>query len=238
MFNSEGPSLKSVFTLSDISEKTQAHLTKVYTMILACSFVCALGMYVNATLILSGFFMTILSIILSVYLMVQVNNRSHPEQTRMLYLAALAFQLGYLVGPAIHHIADVNPGLLIQASLYTGMAFTSFSAISLFSKRRSMLFLGGIIMTVIQCMMLYRLVSWISGYGSFGFTYILCGLLVACLYIIYDTQVIIERAERGDKDVPTHTMMLFIDLFDLFIKIVRILQKLQDNKDNERRRKN
>lgn len=49
------------------------------------------------------------------------------------------------------------------------------------------------------------------------------GLLIACLYIIYDTQVIIERAENGDKDVPTHTMLLFIDLFDLFIKILRIL---------------
>jgi len=72
-------------------------------------------------------------------------------------------------------------------------------------------------------MFLYRLVGWITGYGGFGLGYAMCGLLVACLYIIYDTQVIIERSERGDKDVPTHTMMLFIDLFDLFIRILRIL---------------
>ena len=90
-FSGERPSLSSIFTFSDISDKTQAHLTKVYTMIMACSVVCALGMYVNGTVILSGFFMTILSIILSVYLMIQVSNRSHPEQTRMLYLGGLAF---------------------------------------------------------------------------------------------------------------------------------------------------
>jgi hypothetical protein len=32
--------------------------------------------------------------------------------------------------------------------------------------------------------------------------------------------MIIERAERGEKDVPTHTMILFVDLFELFIKVV------------------
>lgn len=156
----------------------------------------------------------------------------------MIYLAALAFQLGFLVGPAIHRIAEVNPKLLVQALLYTGMAFTSFSAISLFSKRRSLLFVGGIIVTMIQCMLLYRLIGWLTGFGSFGLGYMMCGLFLACLYIIYDTQVIIERAERGDKDVPTHTMLLFVDLFDLFIKIVRILQELSNkNEDNDRRRR-
>jgi len=127
--------------------------------------------------------------------------------------------------------------MLIQAALYTGMAFTSFSAISIFSKRRSLLFVGGIIVTMLQCMFLYRLVGWMTGFGGFGLAYTLCGLLLACLYIIYDTQVIIERAERGDKDVPTHTMMLFLDLFDLFIKILRILQKLQDDRDRDNRRR-
>jgi len=78
-------------------------------------------------------------------------------------------------------------------------------------------------MTLLQCMLIYRLFSFLTGYGTFGLTYCMFGLLMACLYIIYDTQVIIEKSERGDKDVPTHAMMLFIDLFDLFIKIVRIL---------------
>jgi len=32
--------------------------------------------------------------------------------------------------------------------------------------------------------------------------------------------MIIEMAERGEKDVPTHTMVLFMDMFDLFLKIV------------------
>eukprot|EP00347_Sterkiella_histriomuscorum_P009045 403342739 len=229
--------LKSIFSFKDISEKTQAHLTRVYTMLLACTFICAAGMYCNATIFLGGFLMTILSLVVSVYLIYQISNRTNSEEHRMWFLGALAFQLGFLAGPGIHRLADVNPQLLVSALLYTGMAFTSFSAISLFSKRRSLLFVGGIIVTLVQCMLLYRLIGWLTGFGSFGLGYLMCGLFITCLYIIYDTQVIIERAERGDKDVPTHTMLLFIDLFDLFIKIVRILQELSNKEEDNRRRR-
>jgi len=50
--------------------------------------------------------------------------------------------------------------------------------------------------------------------------------------------MIIEQAERGNKDVPTHTMMLFIDLFDLFIKILQILIKLSEDKEDKKKRRN
>ena len=53
--------------------------------------------------------------------------------------------------------------------------------------------------------------------------YLMIGLLTACLYIIYDTQIIIEKAENGDKDVVSHTLTLFVDLFNIFIRILEIL---------------
>ena len=52
---------------------------------------------------------------------------------------------------------------------------------------------------------------------------LLFGLFLAFLYIIYDTQMIVERAERGEKDVVAHTMILLIDLLDVFFKILKIL---------------
>lgn len=229
----------TLFSFKDISAKTQAHLTKVYTLLMVCTMVCAFGMWLNTSHIISGFFMSILSFALSIYLICQVANKSNSEDMRMFYLAGLAFQMGYLTGPFINHLVEVEPQILVQALVYTGAAFTSFSLISLCSKRRSYLFLGGIIATIIQALILNNLIRWITGYGFYGMPYLLTGLFLSCLYIIYDTQVIIERAERGDKDVPTHTMMLFIDLFDLFIRIIKILMELNKNKeeDNRRRRK-
>ncbi len=101
-------------------------------------------------------------------------------------MLALAFFLGFDVGPFMHQVADIYPGLLTEAGVYTTTAFASFSALSLFSKRRSYLFLGGIIMTMIQAMTVYSLIAWFSG-GGLGLGYIMVSLLLTCMWVIYDT---------------------------------------------------
>lgn len=147
--------------------------------------------------------------------------------------------MGFGAGPTMHSLMHFHPDIVIQALLYTATAFVSFSLVSLCSKRRSYLFVGSIIATIIQTLILYRLFSWLFGYNYFYGTmpHLLLGLFLACLYIIYDTQIIVERAESGDKDVPTHTLMLFIDLFQLFIKILQILMELQKDNDRDERRR-
>ena len=240
-FNMEN--LKAVFDMKDISPKTQLHLQKVYGNLALCTAICAAAMYVNATVVLTGFIWTVITLIGMGWCTFKISNRSEHESTRMGYLWALSFCMGYLAGPAIHHIAEFNPMILVQAVSYTALVFLSFTAIALFSKRRSYLFVGGIIASTMSCLFWYSTLSWLFGYskygGHFGMVYMMVGLFVACLYVIYDTQLIIERAERGDKDVPTHTMTLFMDLFDLFIKIVQLLLKLQEEqKKRENQKKN
>lgn len=213
-----------MFTFKDVSPKTQLHLRNVYGNLGVCTFICALGMWMNAFTILSGFMWAIASMIAMGYLMYKVSNVYEDEKTRLGYLWALSFFMGFLVGPVMHHLAEFEPMILVQAVSYTAIIFGSFSAIAAFSKRRSYLFLGGIISSLLSCLFWYSTLAWLFGWsrvgGEFGMIYLMVGLFVACIYIIYDTQLIIERAERGDKDVPNHTMILFLDLFDLFIKIV------------------
>merc|ERR1711976_115982 len=59
--------------------------------------------------------------------------------------------------------------------------------------------------------------------SAFGIGYLMCALFITCLWIIFDTQVIVEEAERGHRNVASHTLKLFLDLFDLFMQILRIL---------------
>ena len=126
----------------------------------------------------------------------------------------VSFLMGFVAGPGINMVAEVAPELLIQALLYSGTAFGSFSAVSLFSQRRSYLFLGGIIATMMQVMFFYQLIGWFFASGNmFGIGYLMCGLFIACLWIIFDTQVIVEQAEHGYKNVADHALLLFIDLF-------------------------
>jgi hypothetical protein len=95
--------------MEDISPKTQTHLKKVYASLMTCTGVCALGMYMNAYTILSGFFVSIMIFVGMAYAMYKVTNSMESENTRMGYLWALAFGMGYLVGPMMHHLAEFEP---------------------------------------------------------------------------------------------------------------------------------
>merc|ERR1712086_940704 len=205
--NSNIDRIGALFKFKDVSDKTQTHLKNVYGNLFLCTGVCALGMYLNAFTVLQGFLWTV----------------------------GIMIGIGYLT----FQIAEVSPEILIQAISYTCIMFGSFSAMALFSKRRSYLFLGGIISSTLSCLFWYSTLQWMFGYrmgGEFGMIYLMVGLFVACIYVIYDTQIIIERAEAGDKDVPTHTLTLFMDLFDLFVKIVQLLIKLQEDGERKKRR--
>ena len=178
--------MSTIFSMKDVSTKTQAHLTRVYTTLGTATGTCALGMYLNATIMIQGFIMMILFMMGFGYCSYQVRNPSNSENTQIAYLLGIAFSMGFMVGPGINHFAEVNPDILVQAALYSAGAFGSFSAVSLFSQRRSFLFLGGIISTMMTCMMMYSLVGWMMG-SAFGLGYMMCGLFMACLWIIFDT---------------------------------------------------
>jgi len=59
------------------------------------------------------------------------------------------------------------------------------------------------------------------------------GLFIACGYILYDTQLIVERAIQGDMNYVKHALFLFIDMVDLFVRILVILLKNSQNKSKK-----
>ena len=61
-------SFNTILDMKDISPKTQAHLTRVYTTLLAGVGSCAVGMYINSTILLTGFLFMILFMVLMAYL--------------------------------------------------------------------------------------------------------------------------------------------------------------------------
>lgn len=77
--------------MDDVSEKTKRHLTRVYTTIMGCALVCAFGMYINASINIHGFFMNLLSILVSIFFVYKVSSPYESENRKIGYLAALAF---------------------------------------------------------------------------------------------------------------------------------------------------
>ena len=54
------------------------------------------------------------------------------------------------------------------------------------------------------------------------------------MFVIFDTQMIIEQSERGIRPVAGHAMELFMDLFRLFMKIIQVLLELQEDKKKKK----
>lgn len=153
-----------------------------------CAGISAVAMYLNAYTIISGFLLNFLAMIGMAYMVYKISNRYENEQSRIGYLWALSFCMGYLVGPAIHNYATFHPGLLLQAVTITMVMFGSFTAVACFSKQRSLLFVGGIIASLSSCMFWYSTSCWLLGYSYYdGLVYMMVGLLMACLYVVYDT---------------------------------------------------
>lgn len=184
--------LGALFKMGDISEKTRQHLVRVYSTLMTSTGACAGGMVLNSGFLFGGGIIGILSFVLMFYLMYQVHNRNNSEDHRILFLVGLAFFMGLTAGPAIHMIAAISPQVLIQAITYTFVAFGSFSGIALFSQRRSMLFLGGIISTMMSTMFVYSMMGMVFGANPLGGAYVFISLFMTCLWIIFDTQVIVE----------------------------------------------
>ena len=103
--SSTGNYMSSLFKMNDISDKTQSYLTKVYTNLTGCIALCALGMYLNANVVMvTGFFSQILMIGAMMYALCQAMDRTKSDNQRMAWCMGIALGKGLLLGPYIHTV--------------------------------------------------------------------------------------------------------------------------------------
>ena len=74
-------SMDTLFKNTDISEKTQAHLFRVYSTLLTGTGVCAGGMWLNSTFVIQGFLMMIVFMVAFAVCTYQVRNPNNSENT-------------------------------------------------------------------------------------------------------------------------------------------------------------
>lgn len=77
--------------------------------------------------------------------------------------AGAALSQGLLVAPLVRLALAVQPGVLFTALGATALLFACFSLAALLSPRRSYLYLGGILSSVLTTFMWMRLATWAFG---------------------------------------------------------------------------
>ncbi|KAJ6658077.1 hypothetical protein lerEdw1_001553 [Lerista edwardsae] len=240
----------ALFKFSHISTSTQQHLKKVYASFALCMFLAAAGAYVNvATQLiqlelahaLSWASLTSYSVLqfglltglgalgLMIWLMATPHSRE-TEVKRLAMLAGFAFLTGVNLGPLLEMCIAINPSIIATAFLGTAVIFSCFSLSALFAKRRAYLYLGGVLFSGLFLMLFFSLINIFLGSTLLFTANLYIGLLVMCGFVLFDTQLIIEKAENGDKDYIWHCVDLFLDFVNIFRELMVILGISENNK--------
>lgn len=105
----------------------------------------------------------------------------------------------------------------------TTVVFVSFSISALLAERGRWLYLGGTLMSMLNIMILFSFANLFLRSTFIYQAHLYLGLFVICGFVIYDTQLIIEKHHMGSRDFIMHSLDLFIDFVGVFRHLLVIL---------------
>jgi len=221
--------LETLFSNSDIKDHVRVHLAKVYSTLGLTLGAAAVGSILHLYYNLGGILSSLACVGLMIYLAM---DQKKEEYTRRLGVIGL-FGLfkGMSLGPLMEHTLHVDPSILVTAFLATTTIFACFTLSALFAKRRSYLYLGGVLSSALSALFLLSVLSIFVNNPLVRSVQLYLGLFMFCGYILFDTQLIIERVQTmGDTDYVWHAVELFTDFVAIFVRIVIILLEYSEGK--------
>ena len=108
--------------------------------------------------------------------------------------------------------------------------FACFTGASWFATDRIKMYTYGMLSSLLLVSSILAITSIFANSSFLMNARLFIGIAVFCLYIVVDTQVMISQAEMGYKDVPGHTLQLFLDFVNLYIRILRLLSDKKKKK--------
>jgi len=216
----------------------RSHLKSVYACLTMSIMSAAAGAYVHLFTNLlrgGGILYALLSMGLVMGLMATPDNGKN-RSTRMGLLLAFSFFSGLGTGPLLDMAIRINPSIIPNAFMLSGMIFACFSGAALFAPDGQYLYLGGTLMSGLSALFWMGLMNLFFQSQLIFQVYLWGGLLLFCGFIMWDTQVIIEKRKRGDRDFIKHSLDLFIDFMQVFRRVVILL--MQKEEGNKKKRRN
>jgi len=227
----------SVLKMSPLSEQVQSHLKRVYSFLFAMLAVASVGCVVNFLFDIPYLIMFLVSFGSIMYYSFQPIIQSAYGKRRN-SLLMFAFASGASISPLIQAVAELRSEFTVFVALSsTLLVFACFSLSAIFAKRRSYMYLGGWLSSALSTMF------WIGLLGALfpnQLSYALQlygGLLIFSGYVIFDTQLMIEKAYRETKpDVLGDAFNLFADFIALLRRILIIVLRNQETTKKSKRR--
>jgi FtsH-binding integral membrane protein len=200
---------------------------------LAATFCATLGVYLSMNGWLNYPRLAIFASMITTIWLFTIDFNARTQMQCFGLMSATALFTGIYLSPLINLAIQVDPQIVMTAFLLTTIIFVCFTLSALYTQKRTYLYLGGLLATGTSIMLLLSLMN-LFGRSQLIFNVNLyLGLAIACGYILYDTQLIVERANLGDMNYVKHALHLFIDMVDLFVRILIILLKNSQSKEKK-----
>jgi FtsH-binding integral membrane protein len=194
----------------------------------------AVGAYIHLyTSILSSGFLSVIASIAFILALHCTRDNGKNTLLRLSFLLGFAFCTGLGLGPVLSLVIDIDPSIVVTAFFGTSIIFVCFSLSALLAQRGSWLFLGGTITTLLSTLFIFSIANLFLRSAFLFQAHLYIGLALMCAFVLYDTQLIMEKRRSGDKDFIAHSLDLFIDFIGIFRRLLIILAQ----KDNDKREK-
>lgn len=225
---------------SHVDPVVQKHLRRVYSSLTVALSFATFGAFLSMYMLERGttWLATLSSIFVlpSLFLFNYLGPNS-PKRTAAFHF--FAFLDGCAAGPLLSVVTDIDPRIPAMAFLGGAMVFACCSISAIFARRKSYLFLSSFLFTGLFGLLLVSFLHrfWPRLVPVMPMLYI--GLLMFCGFVLYDTQIIIEKAHAGERDHLKHALELFIDFVAIVRHIMVIMannRQRRDDNDNRRRK--
>jgi len=217
-----------------LEKRVKNHLTKVYTAMGLSLIACAVGSYLHMVNLLTAGLLTGLGMIGAVIALTMMTPTNGNGSTRFGLLMGVSVLMGINQGPLIDMAIHINPSLVMTAFLATSFVFICFTVSALLSDDRKWLAIGGVLFSALSWLILFGFLNIFLQSQLLFEVKLYVGLAIFCGYILYDTQLIVEKCRSGDDDYIGHCLMLFLDFINIFRRILILLSDKEAKKDRRR----
>lgn len=227
-------SLEALSRFGGLSAREKSHLVRVYSALTATVLSAAVGSIVQLYYLNLAGTVTFLATFGLLFWLIGTPAEPKNESFRFALLNGVAFVQGVNLGPLLASVIALDPSIVMIALVCSTCIFACFSLSALLAPKRSFLFLGGILSSALSMMLMMSLINLFVRSYSVAMAQVYFGLLVFCGFIVFDTQLILEKVNRfGRSDYVMDALDLFLDLLNIFVRILIILSKdKKNNKDN------
>ncbi|RCH92764.1 hypothetical protein CU097_006703 [Rhizopus azygosporus] len=220
-----------------LSRPVRRHLVNVYLTLAAMCAIATFGSHIGDYLGPSG---TSIGSVGALGSMSMIRFTSINSNNRWGLLLAYSIFSGIAISTFISFILNWDPtGNIVFLSLTSAaLVFLGFTLSALTSSRRSTMYIGALASSAISVLLWLSLANLFFFQSSNLFSFELyAGLLAFAGFVMYDTQMIIDRANAGIMDIPGHAIELFMDLYALFVRFANIFLKKEMERENDKRRR-